>query len=63
MTLPCHKTEVIDMIKDDVSEIKIDVKTLLESQWKSDGRATIIAGIVSFVIAVITGILIYKLSR
>ena len=42
MNIPCNKTEVIDMIKDDVTEIKSDVKSLLEFKNKLLG---IIAGI------------------
>ena len=63
MNHPCQKTEVIDMIKDDVAEIKGDVKQLLQTQWKADGRSTVISIIVSAVTAIIVGVLIYKLSR
>ena len=59
----CNKTEVIEMIKDDVSEIKGDVKTLLQAQWKADGRSTVIGFIVSTVVSLAIGYVLYKLNH
>lgn len=44
MTTPCEKTEVIQYIRQDVSEIKGDVKSLLAYQNKLIG---IVVGITS----------------
>lgn len=70
MSQPCDKSEVIativannQMLIGDVKEIKHDVKTLLEHKWKTDGRTTVIASIVSFCTAVAVGVIIYNLTR
>lgn len=38
MNTPCEKTEVIEMIREDVTEIKTDVKTLLLCHYQNMGK-------------------------
>lgn len=37
----------------DTKEIKADVKTLLESKWKRDGKTSAIAALMAFAVSVI----------
>lgn len=57
MSTPCNKTEVIDIIRDDVHEIKGDIKDLLTFKNKligfilaSSTICTLIGNIIVFVI-------------
>ena len=49
----CKKEEVIDIIRDDIKEVKGDVKTLLASKNKIEGVSLTIMFIVSTVVAII----------
>lgn len=57
MSMPCEKTEVINIIKDDVKEIKTDIKDLLQFKNKILG-ITIATSAVCTVFAHIIGLLI-----
>ena len=66
MNQPCEKTEVINIIRDDLKEVKGDVKQLLvihyENVGKSKLRTKIIKETLRFVgiVATIIGYLKYK---
>lgn len=43
--------------RNDVSEIKADVKLLLESKWKRDGKVAGVAAVISAIVAGIAALL------
>lgn len=47
----CTKQDAIDAIKEDIQEIKIDVKSLLKFKWQIIGGSVI----VSSILAIVTG--------
>ena len=44
---------VLDVIRDDLNEVKADVKRLLEHKHRTEGRVQVIAFIVSAVVSVV----------
>ena len=55
---PCQQDKTIDMIREDLKEIKSDVKQLLEFKWYSVGKMTIFNGIFIIIVSVLTRALI-----
>jgi len=53
MTHECKKEEVIEIVREDVREIKADVKTLLASKNKMDGGLLVIMFLISSAVALI----------
>lgn len=54
MSSPCQKEEIINVLKDDLREIKQDVKSLLKFKWQIMGGAAfgsfILATLMNFII-------------
>lgn len=53
MTHECSKKEVINIIRDDVKEIKSDLKIVLASKNKMDGGLLVVVFIISSAVALI----------
>ena len=53
MSIPCTKEDAIEQIKEDVKEIKHDVRSLLEFKWKLSGIAIAAGAIVGILVKVI----------
>ena len=53
MNQPCQKTEVIDMIREDVKDIRSDVKLLLADKYKAKGISMVIMFVISSAVAII----------
>jgi hypothetical protein len=53
MTHDCSKKEVIEIMREDVKEIKGDVKTLLSSKYKIDGSILTMQFVISIGVTLI----------
>lgn len=51
MPTPCQKEEIIAIIKEDLKEIKKDIKSLLSFRWQIMGGASFIGFLLSFLIS------------
>lgn len=49
MTHECNKEREIDLIHDDIKEIKQDVKEMLKFKWQILGGAGIIGAVISYI--------------
>ena len=59
MTTPCEKTEVIDIIRQDLKEVKSDIKILLK--FKNQFMA--IALTISTMVTVIANVLVFLIKK
>lgn len=47
MTSPCQKEDVLMMIRDDLKEVKADVKEIMKFKWQITGIVVFVSAIIS----------------
>jgi hypothetical protein len=57
MNHPCERQEVIDIMKDDLKEVKHDVKLLLADKYKMQGVSITIIFVISSAVALLAKLL------
>ena len=55
MNHDCKYEKVIEMITEDLREIKSDVKNLLKFKWQLMGIATFLSFVISLIVALLKG--------